>query len=133
MAKKSDENAGQECQCKLPLARSFERLIQSKQYLKSSKRTFHFRYKIDGSYDGSIETEKSILTKSAEDSEVHGLRPGVYYQFFVSANGEKGEGNTSTIVGHRISSFASGHQTDNGKLGHFIMKNHFVHISLTSL
>ena len=45
---------------------------------------------------------------------MHGLRQGVYYQFFVSANGEKGEGNTSTIVGHRIPTFGANHQAENG-------------------
>ena len=73
------------------------------------------RYKSDGSYDSGIETEKSVLPNNSGSSEVHGLRPGVYYQFFVSANGEKGEGNTSTIVGHRIPTFGGTHLTDNGE------------------
>ena len=51
---------------------------------------------------------------------------GVYYQFFVSANGEKGEGNTSTIVGHRIPTFAnSHHQTENGELIISVAGNYF--------
>jgi len=49
---------------------------------------------------------------------------GVYYQFFVSANGEKGEGNTSTIVGHRIPTFGnSHHQTEHGEYFFYLLSN----------
>ena len=58
-----------------------------------------FRYKSDGSYDSGIETEKSVLPNNSGSSEVHGLRPGVYYQVRLTAillNGPK------DVVGHLL-------------------------------
>lgn len=49
-----------------------------------------------------IETFPTNLPSQSLHTEVQGLRPGVFYQFWVTATNDRGEGRPSQIEGLRI-------------------------------
>ncbi len=75
---------------------------------------FSKRYKHDRSSD--VKNDK-IFVKSSENHYImEDLRPAVYYQFWVAANSLLGQGNASTIIGHRIAkNNNAGSKDTNGK------------------
>lgn len=77
-----------------------------------------YHYRLQNDYNNCL--SKRILKHSIK---IYNIFPGVYYQFFISANGKDSESKMSTVVGHRIQ-YGVTSLNDNGDTNDFF-KNSF--------
>ena len=83
--------------------------------------TLHIRHKHDAAEEISTDQVQIQASKDTANSNLHyiaeGLKPSVYYQFWVVANSLLGQGNASIIQGYRVARSKHNIGTKNGERG----------------